>query len=135
MPVGYKCSPVRTVLAYKLMFMMKKNLPACTECRLAPPRQVTGSESCWNCPAWRQRVHSLSLHNLSPAEKINQMCRSTSPSHCKLSPPAAAEDGRLDASDRTSLTARIRVSMLSKVALSRGWEVNQWELSRSRNEY
>lgn len=82
-----------------------------------------------------QRGDNMSFHFLSPAEKINQMCTSTSPSHCKLSPPVAAEDGRLDASVRTSLTARIRVSMLSKVAPSRGWEVNQWELSMSRNEY
>lgn len=73
----------------------------------------------------------LQSHYVSPTDRIiNWTWKSTSPFHCKLSPPEEAEERRLGASVRTSLTARIRVSMLSRVARSKGWDVNQWELWR-----
>lgn len=97
----------------------------------------------WRCGKKSSRSLSLQHRRVHFAVATRRFCRSKdnqadgnghkSPcrSHCKLSAPVAAEGRRLVASVRTSLTARMRVSMLSSVARSKGWEVNQWELSRS----
>lgn len=51
--------------------------------------------------------------------------------HCKLLLPVVAEDWRRATSWWTSLTAKMRVSMLCRVVPSNGWDVYQCELLRS----
>ncbi len=61
--------------------------------------------------------------------------RQWAPRHCNLSAPAAAADWCWAASRScwTSLTAKMRESMLCRVVPSNGWEVYQWELLKSDN--
>lgn len=82
-------------------------------------------------------VNCSASAKVSVAEKIiSRVWISGAPYHCKLSLSAVAGDWCWAASCSwwTSLTARMRVSMLCRVAPSNGWKVYQWELLRSEME-
>lgn len=56
------------------------------------------------------------------------------PLHCKLAPMADDWLWPTSRSWWTSLTARMRVSMFSRVLLANGWQVYQWELWRKEKK-